>query len=588
MLGCLWSSSSFSHKRPCLLPIELTVAFSIFCLAFAISLEGQTTAALQPYATSAFLQHALVAAVLVVQQVVNGKQIWLNQSFMVIADGHIAVVKPPMAKIANVFGRLEAYSFSIYLYLLGYIQMTSSRNVETFASAQIFYSAGFTGQLILQQIFIADTTDLRWRALLSSLPDVPFLVTVWCGPPLAQHLLTYSTWRWGYGLWAIVLPAAFMPLAISLAINLRKAHQRGIVPPRPWQDVGVLAGLKNVWFELDVMGLLLLAAAISLIVLPLTLAATASGGWQNGSIIAMIVVGCVCLVAFPCWESIPKLAPYPFLSVNMLMNRNVVVGCIMGFFYFGKQMRTKLIRKMLANRHIGVFYTSIYPYFSSYLQVVHNLSITSAGYITNTFSFASTASSVVVGIIIKYTKHYKYYMCAGAAVYLLGIGIMMRYRVEGSTVGQIVGTQIVIGIGGGFFNVPTQLGVQASVPHQDVAAATALFLTVIEIGGAVGAGISGAVWTSNISSKLSLYLPPESQSQAPLIAGSLVTAQAYLAGTPERAAINQAYQETMNILLIIALCFAAPIVPLTWVMKNYRLDQVSRKRVSLRSNAKTL
>lgn len=124
----------------------------------------------------------------------------------------IAVVKPPMAKIANVFGRLEAYSLSVFLYILGYIQMAGSQNVETFASAQIFYSAGFTGQLILQQIFIADTTDLRWRALLSSLPDVPFLVTTWCGAPIAQNLLSYSSWRWGYGLWAIVLPAAFLPL----------------------------------------------------------------------------------------------------------------------------------------------------------------------------------------------------------------------------------------------------------------------------------------------------------------------------------------------------------------------------------------
>jgi hypothetical protein len=106
---------------------------------------------------------------------------------------HTAVIKPPMAKIANVFGRLEAFTISVFLYILGYIQMAGSQNVETFASAQIFYSAGFTGLLILQQIFIADTSDLTWRALLSSLPDVPFLVTVWLGPLIAQRL--YTNWR---------------------------------------------------------------------------------------------------------------------------------------------------------------------------------------------------------------------------------------------------------------------------------------------------------------------------------------------------------------------------------------------------------
>ena len=241
-----------------------------------------------------------------------------------------------MAKIANVFGRLEAYAFSIVLYILGYIQQAASDNVETFAAAQIFYSAGFTGQLILQQIFIADTTDLRWRALLSSLPDVPYLVTVWCGPPIAQSLVGrdfVNGWRWGYGLWAIVLPVCFLPLAFSLAVNLRKAHQQGIVPPRPWEGMSFVGALNHVWFELDIMGLLLLAAAIALLLVPLPLGNTA--GWQNPSIIAMLVIGCVCLIAFPLWESSHKLAPKPFLSMRMLKNRTVTVGCAMGFFYFG-------------------------------------------------------------------------------------------------------------------------------------------------------------------------------------------------------------------------------------------------------------
>ena len=43
-----------------------------------------------------------------------------------------------MAKLANVFGRLEAFSISVFLYVIGYIQMAGSNNVETFASAYVF------------------------------------------------------------------------------------------------------------------------------------------------------------------------------------------------------------------------------------------------------------------------------------------------------------------------------------------------------------------------------------------------------------------------------------------------------------------
>ena len=228
-----------------------------------------------------------------------------------------------------------------------------------------------------------------------------------------------------------------------------------------------------------------------------------------------------------------------------------------------------------------MFYTSIQPYFYSYLQVVQGDSITAAGHITQTFSFTSTVAAISISVIIKYTRHYKYYITAGAAIYLMGIGLMIRYRVQGSSTSQIVGTQIAVGIGGGMLNVPTQLGVQASVSHGDVAAATAIYLTIVEIGGAVGSAISGAVWTANIPKKLELYLPPSAQSQATLIFGNLTLAESYPMGSPERIGINRAYQETMNILLIIAVCLAIPLIPLSLLMRNYKLNQVGLERLYL-------
>ena len=241
-----------------------------------------------------------------------------------------------MAKIANVFGRLEAFSFSIFVYILGYIQMAGSNSVETFAAAQIFYSAGSTGLQVLQQILIADTSDLLNRALFSSLPDLPFLATVWAGPPIANSILAYSTWRWGYGLWTIVLLVAFLPLALALFLNLRKAKKLHVLPEPAWKGATVAGTLEKLWYELDFMGLILLSAAIALILIPLTLAAKAKGGWENASIIAMLVVGCILAVTFPFWESSKRLAPQPFLALALLRHRTVVVGCLIGFFYFGR------------------------------------------------------------------------------------------------------------------------------------------------------------------------------------------------------------------------------------------------------------
>ncbi len=199
----------------------LYVAYvGIALTAWATSLESQTTTNLTIYATSSFSAHSLVSTVLVVQGVV------------------LSVVKPPMSKIADVFGRLEAFSLSIVLYVIGYIQQAAANDVKTYAAAQIFYSAGQTGLQILIQIFIADTSDLLNRALVVTLPDVPFLVNVWIGPPLADAILRNLTWRWGYAIWAVVLPVAFLPLALTLLINQRKAAKLGLLPPSPFEGIG--------------------------------------------------------------------------------------------------------------------------------------------------------------------------------------------------------------------------------------------------------------------------------------------------------------------------------------------------------------
>ena len=107
---------------------------------------------------------------------------------------------------------------------------------------------------------------------------------------------------------------------------------------------------------------------------------------------------------------------------------------------------SKLGSSRVDDETAGVFYTSVFPYFNSYLQVVQYQSVTTAGYITSTFNLASTVGSILVGLLIRFTQRYKYFACFGACVYLLGIGLMLRYRTEDAAIGQIVAAQVIIGL----------------------------------------------------------------------------------------------------------------------------------------------
>lgn len=227
------------------------------------------------------------------------------------------------------------------------------------------------------------------------------------------------------------------------------------------------------------------------------------------------------------------------------------------------------------DRALVAFYFSVQPYLYSYLQVVQGYDVATAGRVTQTFAFTSTIAAFCVSLLIKYTRRYRIYVTVGCVIYMAGLAMMLLCRGTGASHIRILLTQIVIGCGGGLLNVPVQLGVQASASHQEVAAATAMFLTSMEMGGAVGAAISGAVWSTSIPKKLLQYLPEETKAEAGDIFGKLTKALSYELGTPTRIAINRAYQETMSRLLTLAVLVTLPLIPLSLVMVDYELDKVS-------------
>lgn len=255
-----------------------------------------------------------------------------------------AVSKTPMAKFAASFGRFEAYCCCIAIYTLGYIQMASAQNVQTYASAQVFYAIGSTTLQVLQQIFIADTTDLLNRALFTRLPDLPYLFTVWMGPWLADQILRRASWRWGFGIWALLLPMASIPLIIALYRQKRRSRRRALVETDEAGPVrkgvrGLLPFLRRLGSDLDVLGLLLFTAGFSLVLIPISLMGVVRQGWKSPAILTAIVGGCISLVAFVFCERSKRLAPSPLIPFRLLKTRTVVVGCSLAFWYFSEYIR---------------------------------------------------------------------------------------------------------------------------------------------------------------------------------------------------------------------------------------------------------
>lgn len=107
--------------------------------------------------------------------------------------------------------------------------MAACKNVETFAAAQVFYWVGFNGMAYVLDVFMADTSSLKNRALVFAFSTTPYIVTTFIGPKAAQSFLETSGWHWGYGAFAIITPAIAMPIIATLWINQTKAIKSGVL-----------------------------------------------------------------------------------------------------------------------------------------------------------------------------------------------------------------------------------------------------------------------------------------------------------------------------------------------------------------------
>jgi hypothetical protein len=264
----------------------------------------------------------------------------------------------------------------------------------------------------------------------------------------------------------------------------------------------------------------LFSGGLTVFLLPFSLAADAPEGWATGYIIAMLVVGFVVLGIFGVYESL--FAPTPMLNFRLLSDRTVIGVCLLGSTY-------------------QVAYYCWAHYFTSFLQVVNNVGIAEAGYISNTFNVVSGVLLFFVGYGIRRTGRFKWLLYIAVPLYVFAQGLMIYFRRPNQSVGYLVMCQVFISIGGSIFIIIQQVAILAAVDHQHVAAALALLYVVGTTGGALGATISGAIWTNTFKAALERYLPETALPDLDAIYEDLDTQLSYEIDSPERLAIQEAY-----------------------------------------------
>ncbi|GES60477.1 siderophore iron transporter mirB [Aspergillus terreus] len=480
---------------------SLIAAFiNIWFLYLVNAFQSSILSNLLPFVTSDFESHSLLNVI------------------YVVADAMSAATFIPLAKIMDVWGRAEGFLIMTVFATLGLILMATCQNLPTFCAAYVFYSIGFGGMTYCVDVITADSSKLKNRGLAYAFTSSPYIITAFAGPKASDDFYSVN-WRWGFGCFAIIFPVVAAPLYGLLKFNLRKAARQGLLS----QERSGRTFLQHVWYyikEFDLFGVLVFSAGLTVFLLPFSIASDAPNGWGTGYIIAMIVVGCVMLVIFILHEVF--VAPVPMLNFSFISDRTVIGACLLDATY-------QLSYYCWAN------------YFTSFLQAVNDLTIAEAGYVSHTFDVVSGVLLLIVGFLISKTGRFKWLLYISVPLYIFAQGLMIYFRRLNQSVGYLVMCQIFISIGGSIFIIVEQLAILAAVDHQHVAAVLALLNVVGTVGDAMGATISGAIWTNTFKKALASDLPASELSNLDTIYEDLDTQLGYPVGSAARLAIQKAY-----------------------------------------------
>lgn len=170
-------------------------------------LQNYIDTGLNPYVTSAFASHGLLTVGSVISTALGG------------------CTPLTMAKVIDIWGRVEGFCFMLLVCVCGMIVKAVCTNVQSYIGGHILYWVGHIGLLYVVDVMCADITSLKNRMIIYGINETPRIAATFAGPELVNDFVFGPGWRWAFGAFIIILlPAAFpqWPLCSSCTAKLAR------------------------------------------------------------------------------------------------------------------------------------------------------------------------------------------------------------------------------------------------------------------------------------------------------------------------------------------------------------------------------
>jgi EmrB/QacA subfamily drug resistance transporter len=440
----------------------------------------------------------------------------------------VTVVTPLYGKLGDLYGRKIVLQSALAIFLLGSVLCGLAQGMTELIAFRAIQGLGGGGLMVSAQAAIGDVVPPRERGKWTGLFGAVFGVSSVAGPLIGGFLTSNVSWRW---IFYVNVPLGLAALGV-LGVTLPSAAER-------------------VEHAVDYLGTVLLAVALSALVLATTLGGT-SYDWGSPFIIGM---GVIAVVGIGLFAFVERRAKEPILPPSLFRNRVFVVtsavGLVVGFALFG-----------------GLTFLPLFQ------QVVRGDTPTESGLQLLPVMGGLLFTSIVSGQVITRTGRYRWFPVAGTAIGTLGLVLLSRLDRETSTALAAV-YMLVFGMGLGMVMQVLVLAVQNAVEYEQLGVATSGATLFRSIGGSLGTALLGAVFSNRLADALAGDLP----------AGANRGVEANLAGLDPSAlgrlpaTIRDAYLSAFTDAVDLVFLVAAGIMAIAFVLTLFIPERPLRQTV---------
>lgn len=377
---------------------------------------------------------------------------WVFSIYMLTS----ALTMPLFGKLSDLYSRRRLMLIGIGIFVIGSTLCGAAQSMEALVLFRAVQGLGGGAIYALSFIVVGILYPPEERAKMQGIISGVWGIASILGPLAGGIIVENWTWRWAF---FVNLPITAVAVG-AIVIGLKET------------------GRERRAHKLDFAGSFTLLAALLLVFYALSHSAH-SGRALDAGLAAITALALVFLIAF---YFIERRVAEPILPLDL---------------FHCPLFKTSAAVATLAA--MGVF--GAISYMPLYLQGVTGLSASHAGMVLLFLSVAWTAGSLIAGQALNQVG-YRTVAVAGMALLTMGYSLFVVFKSELS-VGWVVVSGTLIGVGMGMANLTTLVAVQNSVPHQRIGVATSTVMLFRTFGGAFAVSLMGTVLLNQMHSGLS-------------------------------------------------------------------------------------